>query len=318
MIIQPRKEVVFMAKIVINGLPGLEGARSDPTRPELDATAQLYEAHGFELHGDMSGAGLLVGIGRAFVPDQLPPASMIANAGASTQQYFNNTVQPALRSGLEKNNPQTMALAIQLGRLIGASIRYKRLINAEPPVVVEAGNLTVDGHTFPFKLATGNILEYGMGLNGLASHAKQVRAEQYNVIAAQRNPSEVIVLRSAARYLGLDEQQMAITDQGIPHTVNGLIANGNSGLIDAIVASRVHGADTDLRYGIANSAELLHEEGLLVARGPRLYRQGHDYDRVLRQVRGDSRLQLAHTHTFMNPAQYPPEACRLVVARKAA
>ena len=300
-------------KIVIHGLPNTGTRAEDPVRTEVDAALQLYEQHGFTIPKDLSATGFMTGIGKAFMPEEFAPARYMPNAGLETKQYFAKVVQPELTDTTRRGEAHSLTLARQLGRVIGAGALSKSLIRPNPPLEITPDVITVDAQTVPHKIEAGNIIELGMGINGLFSHFRNVRAETYNVLAVQHTVPEVQVLRGLADYLGLDDQQCAVTEQGIPKTVDALIANGHTGAVDAVIASRVHNAGADLQYGIRHSGTLLHEDGLLIARGPRRYPNGYSYDDVARQVQHDPQLHVTLNHTFTIPTPYGrPEANRLI------
>lgn len=306
-----------MAKIVIHGLPSDVPRSHDPLQTELNATLGLYEEHGFTIPHDLSMSGLLVGAGKVFLPDELPPIQFMPNASPQTKQYFAREVQPELLRGIRAGEPRTMRLAYQIGRFIGAGVRNHRLMTIQPSINIQPQAIKVDGQHIAHQMEAGNVVEYGMGINGLVGHYRNVRNEQYNVLAIQHTIGEVTALRGLANYVGLNDQQCAITEQGIPRTVDALLTNGHGGDVDMVIASRVHGAGADLRYGIANSSALLGQEGLLIARGPVRYSKGMGYDDVLNQVRKDSQLSLMHNYQFtLSQPTGGTEINRLIVAQK--
>ena len=292
-------------------------AAPDPVEPEFAATVAALEECNLEAPQDVSTYTLIAGVGRAFLPEELPAAEHLTEASEETRQYFDKVLQPALEKGVRLSDPRVLGLAYQLGRLLAANSRAQDFKNTNPPLEVTPRNIYVDGRVVPFSIETGNVIEYGMGVNGLFTHFRNVGAGRYSITSIQKTRGEKAVLEGMADYFGITDDQMTILDRGIGYRMGGLLASGGHQSADLIVASRVHGAGADLKTGIAKGSRLIRIGGLLVARGPRTAKGTVGYDEVATQINRLPNMGMVLDHEFIEDGpRGRQEPSRLIVAER--
>lgn len=283
---------------------------------EMTVVRSMYAELGFERSDEVADDPLVAGIAKAFVPDQFPHAKSLANASIPVKHYFETTLQPALQKGIQSGNEQVFALAHQVGRVLGAA-EQAGVRHPIPPVKIEEDSVSADGHTVPFAVETGHVVEYGMGLKGFTSHIKNIQAGKYKLTAIHRRKSEAAVLQGLADFYELPESGITIADKGIAHRSGELLKQQGPGSTDLIIASRVHDAGTELRTGLTKGEKLLHIGGLLVARGPVEYPKGMNYNQVASALHKAFTLHVEVDATFdevIGSGHTDPS--RLIVARK--
>jgi hypothetical protein len=301
-------------------VPGFSDRSTPPVNPvgaEVEATLQAFVEYGFHRPADITASALMAGLGRPFLPQEMPPAEHLPDVGFDTKQYFATVVQPELAHGIRQSDERTFKLAHHMGRVIGANGVDGPLMKFHPPLQIEDKVIKVDGHEVPYAAENGCVIEYGMGLNGLFSHVKNARADRYHVYGIHRSRAEVTVIRGALEYMGLSEGQIHVVDRGIAKRVDELLKSREHTEADIVIASRVHGAGPELRHGLAKSVGLLRKDGLLVARGPQHYSKGFDYNSVASRIKTNRQFEVLVDHPFTDYAGGEHlDASRLIVARK--
>jgi hypothetical protein len=291
--------------------------RSEAFQLEAQGLFAAYDDHGFERPPELTATALLMGTCKAFVPDQMPSAYTLKDLTPRSQQYFANVVQPDLAYGARRQNPQTLALAHQAGRAFGSAGLSGEIITFNPPLELGPQEIEADGHRIPYSIETGQVIEYGMGINGLFTHLQNVQAGRYQVYGVHRGRSEVAVLQGICDYYGIAEDKVSLAYQGIARHVAEKLKTAKEPA-DLVVASRVHMAGRELRYGIDKSAGLLRTGGLLVARGPQVDEGGMGYNQVGRCIESNRKLKTMLDVDYRNP-HVPKgiiEPNRLIVAQK--
>ena len=299
-----------MVNIHTPGLPGYSGGEND-VQIEARATANALQACGFDVPSDITVRALISGIGKAFIPGELPPAEQLSDVSLATRRYFGTTVQPSLRRASRLGDQNTEALAYQVGRLIGTGNAVPH-----PGVTFSDNQLFADGYVIPYAVESGTVLEYGLGLNGLFAHVANLKANRYHVTGIHKSSAEVTVLRGLAAAQGVKESSITLLDKGVSHQVTAIL---KSAALDAdlIIASRVHQAGSDLRPGLVNASKLLRHGGLLVARGPRRFAAGIGYDQIAKILDFATDMHVSLNQEFAiktSPGQ--SELNRLIIAEK--
>lgn len=290
---------------------------------ELEHVVDDFTKLGFRVPREFAVQDLFCVAGQPFAPNELPPVQVLKDLPQNWQGYYGEVVQPEIRQRIEDQDPEVLELGMQVGRVIAASGTTGPLMRHTLPLTIDKNGVTVDNKRIDRPVPHGGIIiDYGMGTNGLYSHLENVKEGQYKVYAIQRGIGEVALLNGILDYNGVPEDVVTVESGGIADRVHFLLDNGAAGMGSMVIASRVHMAGEDLREGIRVAADLLHEDGLLVARGPRnphfedLDLMG--YDEVYDMVAEDEALKLEpQSYTFASIDSYDErEPNRLVVARR--
>jgi hypothetical protein len=300
----------------IAGLPGDRSPKQDFIQIEANATMEALAQAGLEAPSNISAAALAAGVIGAFMPDEVGPASAIPDISASSRQRFQQVIRPNLARGTEQGNEQALHIAHQAGRLVGAAIMAQRVIDVHPPLSLNGKTVSVDGVNIEHQVQTGLVVEYGMGLNGLAAHLRNVKQGKYAVFGIQRDAGTATVLQGVTDFWKIPSDALRIVDGGIARRAQQLIDGRNKNGTDLLIASRVHGAGNDLKQGVAAAKDLLRLGGTFIARGPRRYAQGYDYDRVLQDMEREPSMHVDHSRVLRRTIPRGIEHNRLIVARK--
>ena len=269
--------------------------RPEPTQLDVELTGvmNLYTGLGYVVPVDISKSSLLAGVGKAFMPDQFPPVQALPGLSQHSMAYLGQEVQPALYKSARQGDERSLALAAQFGRAVGAATSENKAMIIHPPLTVDSAHIHVDNQSVPFSVETGRVVEYGMGVNGLFTHLRNIQAGAYAVTAIHRSRAEVAVLQGVTEFYGVSSAQLDVIDRGIAYRSGSLLKQQGQESTDLIIASRVHEAGSELRTGIIKGERLLRKAGLLVVRGPRIYSKGIGYDQVADQMHKSKNLQVA-------------------------
>jgi hypothetical protein len=300
----------------ISGLPGDRGPTQDFVQIEARATMDALAQAGLHAPSDITVASLAAGVMGAFMADEVGPASVLPDISAASRQRFEKVIRPNLARGTQQGNEQALHVAHQAGRLVGAAVMAQRSVDVHPPLQLDGTSVNVDGIKVEYQVQTGLVLEYGMGLNGLAAHLQNVKQGKYAVFGIQRDAGTATVLRGVTEFWKIPSDALRIVDGGIAKRTEQLINGKNRNTTDLLIASRVHGAGNDLKQGVAAVKDLLRTGGTFIARGPRRYSQGYDYDRVLGDMQREPSMQVTHNHEYKRSIPRGVEQNRLIIARK--
>jgi|GEM_PF-1161845 len=284
---------------------------------EFDILSDAFREYGFTEHPDFTKSALMAGVAGAFAPEEMPPAERLPDLSLTTKQYFKNEVRPTLSKDAESGSDQALDLARKTGAYISAyAMKHPAFVLGQREFSIGDQTMSIDGHEQGYDIQTGWIIDYGMGLSGLMNHMDRIREEKYSVVGLQKDAGETALLEGIAMHRKLDEQQLQIYAGGITRNAGEMVKNGSAGIADAIIASRVHSAGSDLEAGIDMSSQLLRPEGLLVARGPRRFAAGTDYDKLFKRVRQDPKMRIVTNRQFVRRvATRQTEDLRSFVAR---
>jgi hypothetical protein len=289
----------------------------NPVKPEFDAAMDLYTDYGFVQPKDITIAAFICGVGGAFITEELPPAQHLPDIGPTTKRYFGNEVQPTLIEDARRGEAKALDLAHQVGRLISAA-HISGMMQTEKPLPFDmvSGTVLVDGRQVEYEPAAQTVVDYGMGMVGLITHLKNVKSNQYALTGIQKTRGEAKALQGMVDH-HKQSDVVGVLSGGITKNAAMLIGNNGEGIIDVVVASRVHSAGDDLENGIKLGSQLLHKGGLLVARGPRRYDHGTDYDRIHDIIKRDPKLAIEVNHAYTRTSHSRSvEPNRAIVARK--
>jgi hypothetical protein len=274
-----------------------------------------YVSYGFNVPPDTTRGAMLIAVGKVYTPTELPPISRNDEISDASKRYFEREVQSALQKALYMKQPKALELGQSLGRFAAAASEIG-FVNLQEPLQVHDNRIVVDGKNISYAPQYGRIVDYGMGMNGLKAHLLNLQRGKYIVNAFLKDRAEVAVLTGFAEYFGISSNQLQLS-AGINAGIDALVAKGDSERIDLIVASRVHMASLALKYGISRSSTLLGEAGILIARGPRKFKDGFTYDQVARAIGSDKNLQIEVDDQYDSPTPVGTvETNRLIVARK--
>jgi len=285
---------------------------------ELDDLMDAYLAYGFRRPPELTQSSFMAGVGGAFLTTEMPPTEMIPDLSPQSRNYFKNEVRPTLARQAEAGDTKALEVARKAGAFVSAYyLKHPEGIDGIKEFGIEDGVMNIDGITQPYSIETGWVVDYGIGLTGLINHIKGVRSERYGVIGLVKTQGEQAALRGLALHRGMSPDDMQIFAGGISSNVSGMLKNGSEGAADMVIASRVHMAGSELVSGVAMAPDLLRQEGLLVARGPRRYSAGADYDTLLRGVKNDRRMTVIADRTTARRTKHGTrEDNRSFVARK--
>ncbi|HSX07856.1 MAG TPA: hypothetical protein VLG11_03090 [Candidatus Saccharimonadales bacterium] len=251
-----------------------------------DELADAYGAHGLGMPPHAVSEAVYTNVffnvlGGGFANDQFQPdVSLIEGVVPENVPYFEG-VRAAIRQNPESPRPET----IQLGRMYGrwlASATELGFYKANANNAISIGNdaITTKEGSAPLKVREGNVIEYGMGINGLLTHRENLQNGAYRLVHIGKSPLENAMLDGIADFYSVDESQLVLEDAGITSVTSDLLRNGGcSNETDAIIASYVQMAD-DLPVGIRNAYDLLRPGGMLALRGPKYDRTGTGYEQA--------------------------------------
>ncbi len=307
-----------MAEIIFDG-QSLQSMPPDvPVMQQMDGLRYMYTDYGFKWDDGIGPNGLWLGVGRAFVGPQVPPPSQLEELPVHMQTYFERTVQPVLARDFRAGRGKAIEIAQQVGHVFGA-IGLARPDNAVVPVRITDNTLVIEGREVAHDGVNGRVVEYGIGMNGVDSHIRNLQAGRYVVSGMVHGDAEAEVLDAARAHMGFSEEQLMIECGGLMQCIGDMVDNGDDGKADLVIASRVHAAGDELRFGIDAAATLLRVGGLLVACGPRVktWEDDYDYDFVGEHITGLGGMEVVWDESFDKAMpKRPLEPNRLVVARK--
>jgi hypothetical protein len=285
---------------------------------ETQATFDAIHKCGLEVPGDITGSTLLAGFGRAFLPGELPPASYLPDIGSATKQYLDRIAQPNLVRGAQRGDEKVFQLAHQIGRLMSVGYNSGQLMTLHPPLKINKSEISVDGKITDFDPINGKVVEVGMGINGLASHLSNVRRGLYTVTGVHRSATEATLLRGFTEHQAIGEDALEITEDGIGKAFNSLSELSKEEKADLIVISRAHPAGRELRFGLMRVGSILRDSGIIVARGPKTYKQGMGYKDVFNVMNRNPSLNVTMNYDYLLPlpSNGMPEPNKLIIAEK--
>lgn len=302
----------------------------------------------FKMPSEMDAESFLDGISYAFLPHQVAPAETLTVLTPDSRRYLSREVQPSLQHGAEVGVPEVRRIAWHVGRVIGA-LNSSRLMTGAgqvpvvhigenlfggpsegSPVVVNENSLEADHSEVDFQVRNGQVIEFGLGMNGLYSHLNAIRGGRYRVLGIHHTAGEVALLEGVRDYNEVSPDDMQLVSSGIERSVDALALDEREltygeqwNRADLLVASRVHMAGEELMYGISRSSEVLRDDGLLVARGPskaqvnkKTSSEGVGYNEVLDTVEQDPEMEILVNSSFvLIDSQDKVESNRLIVAK---
>lgn len=283
---------------------------------QMDGLRYMYTDYGFQWDDGIGPNGLYLGVGGAFLGPQVPPPRYLEELPPKMQTYFEQKVQPVLDKDFRAGHGKAIAMAQQVGHVFGA-IGLVRPDDSDVQVVITDDKLVIEGREIAHDGVNGRVVEYGIGMNGVYSHIRNLQAGQYAVYGVVHGDAEAEVLDAAREHMGFSEEQLLIECGGLVECIGDMVEAGDEGDADLVIASRVHAAGDELRYGIDEAAMLLRAGGLLVACGPRVKGWGYDYDQVGEQIAELDSMEVVYDESFdITIPKRPLEPNRLVVARK--
>lgn len=249
---------------------------------ERENVFALYEEAGLQLPPNFSelrettqGAMVRSTLAHAFAPTETRQVHTFG-AYEDEVQHFITEVQPRVLQGIDDREPAFLALGEAVGGLLAAeSEQAFPFVRFHPPFSIENGELHISGQTQPINFDQGLVVEFGMGLNGLAAHVPRLKEGAYVVVALSQNAGEAALLDGMAEYFGVGGQ-VANLEVGIEKGIDRLLPQNPKAPfespfyrgVDLVVATHVHFAGEALRYGLNRAPELLRDDGLLVTHLP--------------------------------------------------
>jgi hypothetical protein len=293
----------------------------DPKTVEMKTLAEMYVDMGIGRMPDCTQEDFFAVVAHPFLINEIPPAHLLDSFSEDQQVYLFREVQSPIGIGSENGDPAILSLGRQVGRVLGSSAAMSARELSDSPVNIGDDVLEVDQkqvrHNISAADGPGLVIDMGMGINGMFWHAQNVKRERYVVAAIQRGAGEVAVLHGLRDYNNIPDARMSIYAGGIAANVDRILAAGDTEQADLLIASRVHMAGDDLRYGMNYSEELLRPGGLLVARGPRKAPGVIGYDEVLDIIEDDGDYDIISNYTFVtHSSQGDIEANRSFIAQK--
>lgn len=270
-----------------------------PSSPSSHVVSQKVEnslvQYGYNHPPDMTKTALLVGIGNIFFPTEFPSdTARMPDVGPATKQLFAKTIRPALERVVRTTPQEAEVLARQVGQMTGALI-IRGNVGLSMPFTMGAESIGADGVQSALHFGDdAKVVDFGMGLSGLAAHADQLKKGTYTLMAVQENPIVTAALMGAAEALGVNTSRMEVHHEGMERVANRLALSEVATEADLIIASRVHMAGRQLHSVIVRTPLLLKSGGLLLARGPLRFPAGYDYAKVLAQLEKMSSVQIVN------------------------
>ena len=121
---------------------------------------------------------------------------------------------------------------------------------------------------YPGEGLTDFVVDYGSGLNGVASRIAEATALGERSLLLAANEFEAEVLRTLADLREVPSGQIEVLGGGIASDAPEL-AKKHAGKASLVIASRIHGAgDSTVMTGVNSANALLRSGGLFVLRGP--------------------------------------------------
>ena len=279
---------------------------------ELHTMLTAVDAAGFVVEAKFNGpVAAAITYGHAFAPYELGSSSNMQSIPDELRPYYHQTLRPALRAMSQAGHPEGMAIAHSAGRLAGACIDAK-IMTVKPPLVIANDFIKVRGDTHPpLHHTITHAVDYGMGVNGLIAHRKNLERQSYTVTGLQKEPGEAEFIRGVASFWGIQDA-LTIRDGGLRQAVNLADDPAEANQADLIIAGRVHMAE-DLPEALEAAPRLLSPEGVLIALGP-IEQPGFNYDDVANILRLDARLNIQANRLFY-PYPGNQEQSRLLIAR---
>lgn len=277
----------------------------------LHAEYDLVARHALEMNEMDFAQALAI----AYIPSELPSIEEL-RGGAQGKRLLRAYVD-TLNDGALAGDKECLDFGTRLGRVFAAAIDA-RMAMPDPPMEFLPGNIIVDGESIEYDTADKLIVEYGLGFNGLVSHLHNLKAKQYTVAGICKDAAEVAFLSGLASYHEVELDSQLTLDYGLEACVNDMLNSSYAHHVDVVVASRVHMAGRSLRKCITKAPDLLHEGGILVARGPRESSIGIGYSAIAHHIRADSRLRVSRQqHTTRRTVNNTIQDNQLIVAHAA-
>lgn len=256
-------------------------AKPPTYRGEQDNLVDIYTDIGFTLPRDFSTDPRLLNFAlfKAYVTAEGSPRDKMP-ASERTLDYFTNTVYPALDRYAEQNDERFARLGHQVGRTLMAAIRAGVVPSVGEPLKMRADSFEADGHEFDMG-PIDNVLEYGMGVTGYVTHAKNLREGNYALTSIEKDRKVNYVIDGMSSFNGGSTR---LLHGGIMQGLNVLLNEPEPLSPDLVIASRIHAAGYEVIDGINLSPELLPDGGVLVARGPRSTDNRLGYDHYAKAI----------------------------------
>jgi hypothetical protein len=283
---------------------------------ELHHTLASVEAAGLSAHPDLHDpVGAVIMYGNAFAPSELGSPGNLRKIPETAREYHHRSLHPRLRSYSERGDPAGMAIAHSVGRLAGACIDAE-LMNTHPPFIIMGSSVDIASNP-AVKIRNHTItsvIEYGMGVNGLVVHKRNLRRGAYAVTALQKDKGEAELIRGVADFWGIQDK-LTVLDGGLKRAADLADDPAYANKASLILASHVHMA-ADLRQGLDAVPGLLSPDGALIALGSVDPTRPFNYNHVANILRLDARFSVQVDEHFY-PHRGSRQRERLIIAKLA-
>ncbi len=278
--------------------------------------ATVFQELHYQLPDTMPPIAFAKALAGPFAPDQLPTIDTLHNLTPEKRNHL-KFVQLELSDRINQGDPDVLRLGHAAGRCLGALID-NHIFTPDVSVQIEPDSITVDGQSVAFARQSGQSIELGMGIAGLATHLNDLRANPKHTLGGVvKNGAEVVLLEGAAEYHGVESQ--VVVDTSLVDSVESMSRNYRYRHADIVISSNAHHAGEHLNRSMRMAPGLLRQGGVIIARGPATWNeQGTEsgYEHVGHILGQDDTLQIEYSGRIEPAPSHGSHSDYLTIARR--